>query len=100
MAVEEKVMGQATELLQNPFANRSADQSEPLVRKHWTRSEFHRAIDSGILEDADRLELIDGELFVMAPQSRRHFKTIMRASQALRVAFGEGFSVETQGPAG
>lgn len=84
-------------VLLDRYQANAPDLPEP---KRWTREEFHRALDADALDNGERLELIDGELYEMAPQSRKHAKTIMRTSEALRRAFASGYSVETQVPTG
>ncbi len=42
------------------------------VRRLFTRQEYHRMGEVGILTRADRVELIRGEIITMSPQGRRH----------------------------
>lgn len=65
----------------------------------WTREAYHRAVELGLFGEDDRIELIEGEIYPVSPQSRRHFKAICRAARILERAFGPQFSVEQQGPA-
>ncbi len=68
------------------------------VPHRWTRSEYERMAETGVFDPAQRIELIDGELFDMPPQSTRHYTAIRLLEQALRGVFGDGFDVGTQGP--
>lgn len=55
-------------------------------------------VGAGVLEPTERLELIDGEILQLPPQSTRHFTAIRLAAQTLGTAFGNGYDVRTQGP--
>ena len=63
----------------------------------WTRGEYHRMIEAGVLDGA-RVELIDGEIWDMAPQKRPHFRTIRAVAEALEEVFGPDADVQQQGP--
>jgi Uma2 family endonuclease len=43
-----------------------------LPRLAWTLEAFERLIETGILSEDDRIELIDGELIPMSPKGNRH----------------------------
>lgn len=49
-------------------------QTAPVMAPHWKLStrEYHRMIAAGILQQGDRVELIEGELIDMAPIGYRH----------------------------
>jgi Uma2 family endonuclease len=64
----------------------------------WTRSEYDRLIDAGLLGSSDRVELLGGQLIVAEPQGSAHFTAIQLAQDALRGAFGGGWQVRVQGP--
>jgi len=44
----------------------------PLQPKRWTLAEFERLAELGIFTEADRIELIGGELVPMSPKGNRH----------------------------
>lgn len=63
----------------------------------WTKSQYHQMADLGWFR-GQRVELIDGEIIEMPPQKEDHFASILRTTDALRVAFGPGYTVRPQGP--
>ena len=66
--------------------------------RKWSREEYDRMIDAGVLTTEDRVELIDGEIVTMTPHKSRHATGVRLAEIALRRAFGEDFDVRTQLP--
>ena len=66
--------------------------------RRWTRVEYDRLIECGFFQPGDRIELLGGQLIVAEPQSDRHYTAIQALDEALRVAFGPGWTVRTQGP--
>lgn len=66
----------------------------------WTRAEYARLVDTGILGPEDRVELLDGEIIEMSPEKSRHAATIDLVAEALRQVFGAGFLVRVQHPLG
>ncbi len=69
-----------------------------LRTKHWTRVEYERLIDLGAFRPGERLELVGGALLVCEPQGGPHFTAVGLVEDALRQAFGSGWTVRTQGP--
>jgi Uma2 family endonuclease len=53
------------------------------ARRRFTRSEYHRMGEVGILTRSERVELIRGEIITMSPQSRRHRAFIDNLNQLL-----------------
>ncbi len=68
------------------------------VLHRFTRHEYARLIDRGVLEDGDPIELLDGLLFVKEPQHSLHRTAVLLVAKALERAFGEGWFVQTQSP--
>ncbi len=56
-------------------------------------------VSSGLFHPEDKLELINGEIYDVSPQSSRHATAIRLAEEALRQAYGSGFDVRVQLPA-
>jgi Uma2 family endonuclease len=68
----------------------------PTIRK-WTKGEYHQAADLGWF-DGQRVELIDGEVVEMAAQRDEHAVSLTLAIEAIREAFGGGFTYRVQMP--
>ena len=66
--------------------------------RRWTREEYDRMIDAGVLTTQDRVELVDGEIVTMTPQTSRHATGVSLVEIALRRAWGENALVRTQLP--
>ena len=56
-------------------------------------------VSGGVFHPEDKLELIDGEIYDVSPQSSRYATAIRLVEDALRQAFGSGFDVRVQLPA-
>lgn len=48
----------------------------PIRAKRWTRAQYERAIDRGVFNEDERIELLDGVLVVKEPQGDRHAAAI------------------------
>jgi Uma2 family endonuclease len=70
----------------------SAWSSEPEPRR-WSRDEFYRMAECGVLAPDERLELVEGMLFRMPRISPPRAVAIMKSLNALQSAFGPGFFV-------
>lgn len=55
-------------------------------------------IDLGVFQPGDPIELLGGELIVAEPQGSEHYTSICLVQEALRQAFGPGFTIRSQGP--
>jgi Uma2 family endonuclease len=76
------------------------EQAERPRLHRWSRREYARMIDHGILDEDDPIELLDGLLLVKEPQSSLHRTAVLLVAKALERAFGDGWFVQTQGPIG
>jgi len=70
----------------------------PMRTRRWTRAEYDRLIEVGVFAPGDPVELLDGELIVSEPQGSRHYTALCLVQEALRVAFGPGWVIRSQGP--
>lgn len=69
-----------------------------LRTRRWNRREYARLIEHGFLDEDDPIELVDGLLLVKEPQYTPHATAVMLTADALRTAFGPGWSVRMQLP--
>ena len=75
------------------------------VREHstlpyhrWSVTEYHRMAEAGLLDETDRVELIEGELVDMAPIGSKHAFRVDSIARALQRAAGASFLVRVQNP--
>jgi Uma2 family endonuclease len=66
--------------------------------RRWTRAEYDRMVEVGLLTDDDRVELVDGEILTVTPHNSPHATTIGLVNEALRVAFGQRGHLRLQLP--
>src|SRR5438445_12837702 len=66
--------------------------------RRWTRQEYDRMVEAGVLAPGERAELIDGEVLAMAPRGSLHATAVRLAEEALRAVFGAGYDVRVQMP--
>ena len=79
-----------------PLPERGDASAEPRPRR-WTRGEFHRLAEQGLFAGR-RVELVEGEVLEMTPQTNRHMIAVDKVREALHEAFGAECWVFTQGP--
>jgi Uma2 family endonuclease len=66
--------------------------------RRWTRSEYERMTEAGVLTENDRVELIGGEVLTVTPQKSPHATGVVLASEALRRVLTPDLHVRTQLP--
>jgi Uma2 family endonuclease len=66
----------------------------------WTRQEYERLVDRGLLPPGKRVELIEGVIYDMSPQNSLHAMAYLLAHDALRIIYPSelGFTVRGQLP--
>ena len=70
-----------------------------LVRtRRWTRKEYDRLIEIGFFDEDEPVELVGGQLIVAEPKGTGHSVALQLAAEALRRAFGSGWTVRVQDP--
>lgn len=69
----------------------SGGKEEARPQRRWTREEYERLVELGILRPDERLELLDGEILVMSPQGTSHASCSVLAQQALEPLFAGAF---------
>jgi len=67
-------------------------------RRLFTREEYHRMAEVGILKPIDRVELIRGEIVEMSPIGRRHVAFVNNLTQLLVMRLAGRAIVSVQNP--
>ncbi|MGH7390639.1 MAG: Uma2 family endonuclease [Candidatus Rokuibacteriota bacterium] len=68
------------------------------MRRRFTRAEYYRMAEAGILGEDDRVELIRGEIVEMSPIGRRHRAFVGNLNQLLAVRLAGRAIVWVQNP--
>lgn len=66
--------------------------------KRWTRREYDRMAEAGILGPDDRVQLIEGDIVTMTPQNSPHAAAIGKTQRVLERLFGTTVWVRVQMP--
>jgi Uma2 family endonuclease len=72
--------------------------SSKIAKRLFTRAEYHRMAEAGILKPNDRVELIEGELIEMPPIGIWHASCVDRLNRLLVTRLGRSVIVRVQGP--
>jgi len=64
----------------------------------WTRRQYEQMIEVGILDEDDRVELINGEIVTVSPQQSPHATGVTLVADELRLAYSRDYTVRTQLP--
>lgn len=67
-------------------------------RRRFTLEEYHRMGETGILDEDERVELIEGEVVEMTPIGRAHASVVARITRLFGTHFGERVIVWVQNP--
>jgi Uma2 family endonuclease len=70
----------------------------PLSRRRFTVEEYRRMAHAGILTEADRVELIDGEIIQATSIGRRHAACLAQVTRRLTEVLGDRALVWPQNP--
>ncbi len=65
--------------------------------RRFTVDEYHRLVKVGILDETERVELLDGQIVAMSPIGKRHWLVHAHAVRYLNAALGEQAIVSGQG---
>ena len=68
-----------------------------ISRHRFSRADYHRMIEAGILQEDDRVELLDGEIIAMSPIGPRHNTVVDRLNRFFTKLSGTAFICRTQG---
>ncbi len=73
--------------------------SAPAVQtKRWTRQEYDRLAGAGVLDPEERVQLIEGDIVTMTPQTSPHAVAIGKTQRALERLYGPHVWVRVQMP--
>ncbi|BAY76418.1 hypothetical protein NIES25_28670 [Nostoc linckia NIES-25] len=72
--------------------------SVQLLRRKFTVDQYHKMVDSGILTEDDRVELIRGEIIEMSPIGTKHAACVNRLVNLLVQLLGKRVIVAPQNP--
>lgn len=61
-----------------------ATATERVEIHRWTRRDYHRMAETGLLRPDERTELVDGVIYTMSPQGTRHATVVHLVADALR----------------
>ena len=67
-------------------------------RHRWTADDVQKMVAAGILNEDDRVELLEGELVEMSPQTKEHWYAKALVLEALREGYGTTAWVVGQDP--
>jgi len=70
----------------------------PLATRRFTVDEYHRMVDAGILQEDDRVELLDGQIVEMSPIYPPHASCVNRLTRLLSQALGDRATLAVQNP--
>ncbi|MCU0540968.1 MAG: Uma2 family endonuclease [Oscillatoriaceae cyanobacterium Prado104] len=66
--------------------------------KTWTVEEYHRMIEAGILNEDNKIELLDGRIVEMSAQTPPHAATTQRSSDFIKELLAGQAHIRTQLP--
>lgn len=72
--------------------------AEPIQRRLFTTDEYHVMLEAGILNEDDRVELIEGEILEMAPIGSFHVGGVNRLTALFTALLGSRAVVSVQNP--
>src|ERR687895_947344 len=67
-----------------------------LSHYRFTRAEYHRMVEAGILHEDSPVELIEGEILEMSPIGRRHKASVDRLNRLFTSSVGDAAIVRVQ----
>jgi Uma2 family endonuclease len=70
----------------------------PSWQRRLTIREYHRMVEAHVFEKDARLELLEGVLVAMSPQSDEHVRPIVRLNRILVRSLGDDYEVRPQVP--
>lgn len=71
---------------------------QAVKRYRFSADDYERMIEVGIFAEDDRLELLEGEVVLMAPIGRRHMACVKRLNRILSRRLGDDLILSVQDP--
>jgi putative restriction endonuclease len=72
--------------------------STPVLRRQFTVHDYTRMRETGILTEDDRVELLDGEIYLMSPLGSLHIAIVNRLNKLLMWQVGDDAILSIQNP--
>ncbi len=69
-------------------------------RKLFTRDDYHRMVEAGVLSENDKVELINGNILHMSPIGTKHLATVNRLVWLFNKILSDDFILSIQNPVG
>ena len=66
--------------------------------RRWTREEYERLVEQGFFHPEEKIELVDGVILEMSPQSSLHTTGVLLIHGTLAPLFSKGFHIRIQMP--
>jgi Uma2 family endonuclease len=66
--------------------------------RRWTREEYERLAEQGFFHPEEKVELVDGVIYEMTPQSSFHSTGVLLTQGALQPLYKAGFHIRIQMP--
>jgi Uma2 family endonuclease len=82
--------------MQAPVIETEQEQ-EPQIHL-WSISDYHQMIEVGVLDEDDRVELLEGKIVCMSPQRPFHAASVQRSSRLLFKLLGDRAEIRIQLP--
>ncbi|NUN63625.1 Uma2 family endonuclease [Pseudanabaena biceps] len=64
----------------------------------WTVADYHQMIEAGVLDEDDRVELLEGKIVCMSPQRPFHAASVQRSSRLLFKLLSDRAEIRIQLP--
>jgi Uma2 family endonuclease len=72
-------------------------EQEPQIHL-WSIADYHQMIEAGVLDEDDRVELLEGKIVCTSPQRPFHAASVQRSSRLLFKLLGDRAYIRTQLP--
>ena len=79
-------------------ANETDTSESNTTKRRFTIEEYGRLVETGILNAGERVELVEGEIFVMGAINVAHAATVRRLIQLLLPTLSPGIVLDAQNP--